>query len=91
MKPRGTDVTNMVATGEADIGVLPVSEILVAAGVDHAGTLPSEIQLIQVFAAAVVAESKESAASRRLIEFLASPRAAEAIRSSGMEPLAASR
>jgi molybdate transport system substrate-binding protein len=47
--------------------------------------------LIQVFAAAVVAESKESAASRRLIEFLASPRAAEAIRSSGMEPLAASR
>ena len=91
MKPRGTDVTNMVATGEADVGVLPVSEILVAAGVDHAGTLPSEIQLIQVFAAAVVAESKESAASRRLIEFLASPRAAEAIRSSGMEPLAASR
>jgi len=91
MKPRGTDVTNMVATGEADVGVLPVSEILVAAGVDHAGTLPSAIQLIQVFAAAVVAESKESAASRRLIEFLASSRAAEAIRSSGMEPLAASR
>ena len=56
MKPRGTDVTNMVATGEADIVVLPVSEILVAAGVDHAGTLPSEIQLIQVFAAAVVAK-----------------------------------
>ena len=28
MKPRGTDVTNMVATGDADIGVLPVSEIL---------------------------------------------------------------
>ena len=56
MKPRGTDVTNMVATGDADIGVLPVSEILVAAGVDYAGTLPSEIQLVQVFAAAVVAD-----------------------------------
>ena len=91
MKPRGTDVTNMVATGDADIGVLPVSEILVAAGVDHAGALPSEIQLVQVFAAAVVADSKESAAAKRLIEFLASPRAAEAIRSSGMEPLAASK
>ena len=90
MKPRGTDVTNMVATGEADIGVLPVS-ILVAAGVDHAGALPSEIQLIQVFAAAVVADSKESAAAKRLIEFLASPRAAEAIKSSGMETVAASR
>jgi len=91
MKPRGTDVTNMVATGDADIGVLPVSEILVAAGVDFAGALPSEIQLVQVFAAAVVADSKESAAAKRLIEFLASPRATEAIRSSGMEPLATSR
>ena len=53
--------------------------------------LPSEIQLVQVFAAAVVAGSKESAASKRLIEFLASPRATEAIKSSGMEPLATSR
>jgi molybdate transport system substrate-binding protein len=91
MKPRGTDVTNMVATGVADIGVMPVSEILVAAGVDYGGILPSEIQLIQVFAAAIVANSKESAASKRLIEFLASPGAAEAIKSSGMEPLATSR
>ena len=91
MKPRGTDVTNMVATGEADIGVLPVSEILVAAGVDCAGPLPSEIQLVQVFAAAIVAGSKESAASKRLIEFLASPRATEAIKNSGMDPLATSR
>jgi molybdate transport system substrate-binding protein len=91
MKPRGTDVTNMVATGDADIGVLPVSEILVAAGVDYGGTLPSEIQLVQVFAAAVVADSKESVASKQLIEFLASPRATEAIKSSGMELLATSR
>ena len=91
MKPRGTDVTNMVATGDADIGVLPVSEILVAAGVDYAGPLPSEIQLVQVFAAAIVAGSKESAAAKRLIEFLASPRATEAIKNSGMYPLATSR
>ena len=42
LKPRGTDVTNMVVTGHADIGVLAVSEILVAGGVDYAGTLPSE-------------------------------------------------
>jgi len=91
MKPRGTDVTNMVAAGEADIAVLPVREILVAAGVDYAGSLPSELQLVQVFAAAVVAGSKEIEASKRLIEFLASPRASEAIKSSGMEPLATSR
>ena len=50
-----------------------------------------EIQLVQIFAAAVVAGSKEIAASKRLIEFLASPRAIEAIKSSGMEPLSASK
>jgi len=91
IKARGTDITNMVATGDADIGVLPVSEILVAAGVDYAGALPSEIQLVQVFAAAVVVDSKERAAAKRLIEFLASPRATEAIKNSGMEPIAISR
>ena len=63
----------------------------VAAGVDYAGVLPSEIQLVQVFAAAVMAGSREVETSKRLIEFLSSPRASEAIKSSGMEPLATSR
>ena len=81
----------MVAAGEADIAVMPVSEILTAAGIDYAGAIPSEIQFVQIFSAAVLAGSKESAAAKRLIEFLASPRAVEAIKSSGMEPLVTSR
>jgi len=85
--PRGTGATAMVAAGEADIAVMPVSELLRAAGVDFAGQIPAEIQLVQVFAAAVVAGSKELEASKRLIEFLASERASGAIKSSGMEPL----
>jgi molybdate transport system substrate-binding protein len=89
--PRGTHATEMVALGGADLAVMPVSEILHAAGVDFAGSLPSEIQFIQVFSAAVVAGSKELEGSRRLIEFLASARASETIRKSGMEPLATSR
>ena len=91
MTSRGTGATGMVAAGEADLAVMPVSEILHAAGVDLAGTLPTEIQLVQVFSAAVVAGSKEIEASKRLIDFLASPRASEEIKSSGMEPLATSR
>src|ERR671925_1505103 len=53
LTPRGTGATAMVAAGEADITVLPVSEILHAAGVDFAGTIPPEIQFAQVFSAAV--------------------------------------
>jgi molybdate transport system substrate-binding protein len=86
--PRGTDATDMVAAGGADVAVQPVSEIVHAAGVDFAGSIAAEIQFVQVFSAAVVAGSGEIEGSKRLIEFLASARACEAIRNSGMEPLA---
>jgi molybdate transport system substrate-binding protein len=89
--PRGTDATGMVAAGGADLAVMPVSEIVHAAGVDFAGSIASEIQFVQVFSAAVVAGSGEIEGSKRLIEFLASARASDAIRKSGMEPLATSR
>jgi molybdate transport system substrate-binding protein len=81
----------MVAEGDANLAVLPVSEILHAAGVDFAGYLAPEIQFVQVFSAAVVAGSGEIEGSKRLIEFLGSERASEAIRNSGMEPLGTSK
>jgi molybdate transport system substrate-binding protein len=67
---------------------MPVSEILHAARVDFAGSLPLEIQFVQVFSAAVVAGSQEIQNCKQLIESFTSARAAEAIRKSGMEPLA---
>jgi molybdate transport system substrate-binding protein len=88
MTPRGSDASGMVAAGGADLAVMPVSEIMAARGVDFAGTLAPEIQMVQVFAAAMVAGSTAIDASRRLIAFLASPRAAETIGRSGMEPVA---
>ena len=89
--PRGSDATRMVAAGEADVAVMPVSEIVCAPGVDFAGSIAPQIQFVQTFSAAVVAGSGEIDGSKRLIEFLTSPRASEAIRKSGMEPLATSK
>jgi molybdate transport system substrate-binding protein len=89
--PRGSDATGLVASGGADVAVQPVSEIVHAVGVDFAGSIAPEIQFVQVFSAAVVANSGEIESSKRLIDFLASARASEAIRNSGMEPLATSR
>jgi molybdate transport system substrate-binding protein len=88
--PRGSDATKMVAARRADLAVMPVSEILHAAGVDFAGSLPPEIQFVQVFSAAVVSSAQEIANAKRLIEFFSSARVTEAIRKSGMEPLATS-
>lgn len=87
MTPRGSGAAAMVAAGEADIALLPVSEILHAQGVELAGVIADEIQLHQVFAAAIVGGSKEVDAAKRLIAFLTSPPAAEVIRRFGMQPL----
>ena len=89
--PRGADATRMVAAGAADLAVQPVSEILVAPGVDFAGSLAAEIQFVQVFSAAIVADSGAIENSRRLTAFLSSAPAAEAIKKSGMEPFATAR
>lgn len=84
---RGTDATAMVAAGEADIVLAPVSELVNVPGIVFVGRLPDEVQLLQVFAAAIVAGSDHLDDAKRLIEFLASSRAAAAIEKSGMEPL----
>jgi molybdate transport system substrate-binding protein len=84
---RGTDATSMVAAGEADIVLGPVSELVNVPGVDYVAQLPAEVQLLQVFAAAIVAGSDRREQAKRLIEFLASREAASAIEKSGMEPL----
>ena len=85
--PRGSGAAAMVATGEADIGLLPVSEIAHAQGVELAGVIADEIQLHQIFAAAIVAGSKEIEAGKRLLAFLTSESAAQTIRRGGMDPL----
>ena len=85
--PRGSGAAAMVAAGEADVGLLPVSEIVHAPGVDLAGVIAEEIQLNQIFAAAIVATSTQTEAAKRLIAFLTSESAAQTIRRGGMEPL----
>jgi len=74
-----------VARGEAEIAIQPVSELLPVPGVDFVGRIPSEIQKVNIYAAAVVAGSKETGAAKRLIAFLSSEAATAAIRKSGME------
>ena len=75
-----------VVRGEAELAVQPVSELLPVPGVDFVGTIPAEVQKVNVYAAAVVTGSKETDASRRLIAFLASDRATAAMKKNGMEP-----
>lgn len=85
---RGSQSADLVVKGEADLVVQPVSELIHVKGLDYAGAIPAELQLIQMFGAAVVAGSKQADAGKKLIAFLASARTAAAIRQNGMEPAA---
>ena len=82
---RYTDANLMVARGDAEIGIQPVSEILHMPGVDLGGTIPSSVQRATVYAAAIVAGSMHVEEAKRLIAFLSSDIATAAIKKSGME------
>lgn len=83
---RGTESVAMVARGEAQLAIQPVSEILHMPGVELGGALPAELQYKAVYAAAIVTGSQKLEACQRLIAFLSSSAATAAIRNSGMQP-----
>lgn len=79
-------VCDAVARGEADIGIQQTSEILGVSGVELAGPLPTELQHLTTFSAAVGAQAKDPEASHSLVDFLISPTVAPVIEANGMTP-----
>jgi molybdate transport system substrate-binding protein len=77
----------VVARGEAEIGFQQISELLPIAGIDYVGPLPSEVQRITVFTAAVAVGAKSPEAGRALIRFFVSPEGRQAMAKYGMEPI----
>ena len=74
-----------VAKGEAELGIFLVN-VLIAPGVELAGSFPSELQQDLVFTSAVAADSKEADAAKAFITFLTTPAAAAVIKAGGMNP-----
>jgi len=81
----GGSVAEHIARGEAELGIHQISEILPVKGVVLVGPLPAEIQNYTVYAAAIGAQAKESAAAKALLDALSGPAAAEVLKSKGME------
>ena len=85
-----TPVGEVVASGEAEIGLQQISELKPVSGIDIIGPLPDELQKITVFSTGIATVSKEPDAGKALIKFLASPAARAEIVKSGMDPIPAS-
>jgi len=86
-RPERDIVSEMVAKGELEIGMVVITQILTTPGVDFVGPLPPELQHYVEFVASVSADSKARPAAMELIKFLKGPIAIPVIRSQGMEPL----
>lgn len=82
----GRDTGDVVASGKAELGVNQLQVLMPVAGIDVAGPLPGDLQATTVFAAAIMAGAKDTAAAKALVDFLCTPEAAKVINAKGMKP-----
>jgi molybdate transport system substrate-binding protein len=79
-------VAEIVAEGEAEVGMQQIVAILPVKGAELVGPLPGELQNIIVYAAGLVAGSWQRGTARALVTFMATPEVVRMIRAKGMEP-----
>jgi molybdate transport system substrate-binding protein len=72
-----------LVSGDADLAVQQISELLMVPGIEIVGALPSEIQTVATFSAGLLTRSPTSAA---LLGFLTSKAIAPVLQRTGLEP-----
>jgi len=85
-RPESDIVSELVAKGEVELGMVVITQILTTPGVELVGPLPPEIQSYVVFTGAIATTSRAPEAARELMKFLTGATAAPVIRAQGMEP-----
>lgn len=80
-------VGTVVARGDAELGFQQVSELIPIPGIDFIGEIPPEVQQTVLFSAGITNNVANLGASRDLIAFLASPKAAPTIQKAGLKPM----
>ncbi|HET9268316.1 MAG TPA: substrate-binding domain-containing protein [Vicinamibacterales bacterium] len=87
--PPGTPVGTLVADGRAALGFQQLSELATLPGIDVVGPLPPDVQILTVFSGAVATRCDRPDAARAVLDFMASPAAADVIRRHWMDPAVA--
>jgi molybdate transport system substrate-binding protein len=76
----------LLVTGEAELAVQQLSELMQVDGVELVGPIPRELQTAAVFSAGRLAASVRAAQSDALLKYLASAEVAPVLRAAGLEP-----
>jgi molybdate transport system substrate-binding protein len=82
----GAQSPELVAKGEAELGIAQASEIVPVAGAQLVGPLPGELATMTMFTGGVSSESPSAAAARALIDFLRGSEAVSSFKAKGFEP-----
>jgi molybdate transport system substrate-binding protein len=82
----GEQVSEKVAEGEVELGLIVIPNIMSVPGAELVGPLPAEINSIVMFTAGVSAASPNQQAARDLIKLLKSPEAKPVIKAKGNDP-----
>jgi molybdate transport system substrate-binding protein len=85
--PNADIVSELVAKGEVELGIIVVTQIMTTPGVELVGALPPELRITSQFVGAISSKSQATDAARDLIAFLKTPKAVEVMRKQGMEPM----
>jgi len=83
---QGRPVGAAIASGEAEIGVQQVAELMPVPGITLLGDLPGDFQNTIIYTAAVPAKAKEQDAAKAFVKFLSSEAAMSVYKAKGMMP-----
>ena len=79
-------VAQRLLTGEADLAIHQISEILAVPGAVLVGPLPDDIQLHTEYTGAVGGAARDAAAARALLDWLRGPQVLAVLKDKGMLP-----
>jgi molybdate transport system substrate-binding protein len=83
---KGGHVADLIVSGEAELGLHQISEIVPVKGAVLVGPLPKEIQNTTTYAAGLSASTQNKAAAQALLQVFSGAEAAAVLKSKGMEP-----
>jgi molybdate transport system substrate-binding protein len=79
-------VGDLIVSGDAEIGIQQISELLPVEGVEIVGPLPGDLQKVTVFSGGVFADTAQAGAARNLLRALVAPEVRPVYARLGLEP-----
>jgi len=83
--PEGGLTARFLASGEADIAIQQVGELISVPEAEVIGTLPGDLNSVTTFAAVIPLAARQADAARAFIRYLQSPDAASVMKTKGLD------